>query len=69
MSNKQLNAEQVAAMTGLAVSSVLRWIRRGELKAKRTEGYVIQAEDVRSFMLKQPLLSKAGRRKQATVKA
>jgi predicted site-specific integrase-resolvase len=63
MSNQELNAEQVAAMTGLAVSSVLRWIRRGELKAGRTGGYVIQAADVRSFMLKQPSLSKAGRPK------
>jgi hypothetical protein len=35
MSNQELNAEQVAAMTGLAVSSVLRWIRRGELKTSK----------------------------------
>ena len=47
-------------MTGLAASSVLRWIRRGELKAHRTSGYVINAEDVEAFMLKEETLSNSG---------
>jgi excisionase family DNA binding protein len=65
MSNKELNAEQVAAMTGLAVSSILRWIRRGELRAVRNNSYVIKAEDVKDFMLRQASLSKAGRPRKA----
>jgi excisionase family DNA binding protein len=53
MNSKTFNPEEVAALSGLTVATILRWIRKKKLKAKRVRGYVISAEDVAIFLLVQ----------------
>jgi hypothetical protein len=45
--------EDVAAISGKAVSTILAWIRKKKLKAHRARGYVVSAEDLRDFLLKE----------------
>jgi excisionase family DNA binding protein len=53
MTGKKFTPEEVASLSGLAVTTVLTWIRAKKLKAKRTRGYQIAASDVRTFLLAQ----------------
>ena len=53
MSSKTFNPEEVAALSGLTVATVLTWIRAKKLKAKKVKGYAIDGADVREFLLAQ----------------
>jgi hypothetical protein len=50
---KDFTPEDVAAISGRAVSTILAWIRKKKLKAHRARGYVVSAEDLRDFLLKE----------------
>jgi excisionase family DNA binding protein len=65
MNTQEFSIEQVAAITGLAVTTIRKWIKRKVLPANRTRGYVITAEDLRVFLLKQPTICKAGRKRKS----
>jgi hypothetical protein len=52
-SNNRFTPEQVAALSGLTTATVMRYIRRMKLKAKRSRCYSIEATDVREFLLAQ----------------
>jgi predicted transcriptional regulator len=42
--------EEVAALAGLTTATILRYIRRKKLPAKRVRGYVVEAEAVRELL-------------------
>jgi excisionase family DNA binding protein len=44
------NPEEVAALAGLTKATILRYIRRKKLPAKRVRGYTIEAEAVRELL-------------------
>jgi Helix-turn-helix domain len=50
---KDFTPQDVAALSGRAVSTILQWIRSKKLKAHKARGYVIAADDVLEFLLKQ----------------
>jgi hypothetical protein len=50
---KDFTPEDVAAISGKAVSTILAWIRAKKLKAHKARGYVVSAEDLRDFLLKE----------------
>lgn len=63
-----LDTEIVAKMTGLNIQTIRNHIRKGNLRATRSTAYMIRPEDLREFIHKLPVLSKAGRpKKVATV--
>jgi hypothetical protein len=45
--------EEVAALSGLTVATILHWIRAKKLKAKKVRGYAIDGAAVREFLLAQ----------------
>jgi Helix-turn-helix domain len=54
MSSKNtFKPEEVAVLAGLTTATIMRHIRRKQLKAKQSRGYLIAAEDVREFLLTQ----------------
>jgi Helix-turn-helix domain len=50
---KDFTPQDVAALSGRAVSTILQWIRSKKLKAHKARGYVVSAEDLRDFLLKE----------------
>jgi Helix-turn-helix domain len=50
---KDFTPQDVAALSGRAVSTILQWIRSKKLKAHKARGYVVSAEDLREFLLKE----------------
>jgi hypothetical protein len=52
-SHTTFNPEEVAALAGLTTATIMLWIRKNKLKAKRVRGYVVEAEAVREFLLAQ----------------
>jgi hypothetical protein len=65
MSNKTFTPEQVAAISGKALTTVMTWIRAKKLKAKRTRSYSIDGGELREFLLKEATEGKVGRRRTA----
>jgi hypothetical protein len=66
MKNKEiLDVRIVARMAGLHYQTVLRHIRIGNLKATRSQAYVIKPEDVKAFISKLPELTRVGPRRAA----
>jgi hypothetical protein len=53
MSSKTFNPEEVAALSGLTVATVLTWIRAKKLKAKKIRGYAIDGAAVRESLFAQ----------------
>ena len=51
--SKTFNPEEVAALSGLTVATILQWIRAKKLKAKKVRGYAIDGAEVRGFLLAQ----------------
>jgi excisionase family DNA binding protein len=49
MSNT-FSVDEVAALAGLTTATILRYIRRKKLPAKRVRGYVIEAQAVRELL-------------------
>jgi hypothetical protein len=64
--NKTFTPEQVAAIAGVTVPTVMQHIRRKSLKARRVRSYAIDGQAVKDFILKQETLGMAGRRKTVT---
>jgi hypothetical protein len=50
---KDFTPADVAAISGKALTTVLTWIRAKKLKAHKARGYVVNAEDLRDFLLKE----------------
>jgi Helix-turn-helix domain len=48
---KDFTPTDVAAISGKAITTVLTWIRAKRLKAHKARGYVVNAEDLRKFLL------------------
>ena len=49
---KDFTPEDVAAISGEAITTVLTWIRAKKLKAHKARGYVVSADELRDFLLK-----------------
>lgn len=60
-----LDARIVARMAGLHYQTVLRHIRKGNLKAIKSQAYMIRPEDVRLFISNLPELTRVGPRRAA----
>jgi hypothetical protein len=58
MSNKSFSPQDVAAISGKALTTVMTWIRAKKLPAKRVKSYAIDGGDLREFLLKQADLGK-----------
>jgi excisionase family DNA binding protein len=65
--SRQFTIEEVAELADRSVTTIKKWIRRKKLRARRSRQYLIGAADVRSFLLEQASLSRAGRRKKVKV--
>ena len=66
-SDHLLDAKIVDRMTGKHLQTILRHIRNGNLKATRSQGYLLKPEDVRDFIQQLPELSKPGRPKNQSI--
>jgi hypothetical protein len=53
MNSKTFNPNEVAALSGLTVATIMQWIRKKKLKAHKVRGYAIEGADVRVFLLAQ----------------
>jgi excisionase family DNA binding protein len=53
MSSKTFNPEEVAALSGLTLATVLRWIRKRKLPARRVRSYAIDGAAVGEFLISQ----------------
>ncbi len=51
MTERKYTPEDLAAISGFTVATVMSWIRKKKLQAKRTRRYLINAEDMRTFLL------------------
>ena len=60
-----VSAKLGARMAGVHYQTILRHIRRGNLKATKAAGYMIRPEDVRQFINDLPELSRVGPRRAA----
>jgi hypothetical protein len=58
-----LDVETVAKLTGYNPQTIRRHIRNGNLRATRSTAYIIDPDDLKAFLRKLPVLSKAGRPK------
>jgi Helix-turn-helix domain len=63
MSSKTYTPEDLAAISGFTVPTIMRWIRKKKLPARRTRGYTIAAENVREFLILQAANPKVHSRK------
>jgi excisionase family DNA binding protein len=50
MDSKTFKPEEVADLAGLTKATILRYIRRKKLPAKRVRGYVVEATAVRELL-------------------
>lgn len=50
---KDFSPQDVAAISGRAVSTILNWIRKKKLKAHKVKSYAVSAEDLRLFLLQE----------------
>jgi hypothetical protein len=48
---KTFNPEDIAALSGLTVATVMHWIRKKRLPARRIRSYAIDGAAVREFLL------------------
>jgi hypothetical protein len=53
ISTKTFSPEDLASLSGLTVPTIMYWIRKKKLKAKKVRGYQISAADVAAFLLAQ----------------
>jgi IS30 family transposase len=67
MNNQGYTIDQVAELADATVSTIRRHIRRKKLKAKKARGYVVEAAELKKFLLDQASLSRAGRKKKVAV--
>jgi excisionase family DNA binding protein len=65
--SRQYTIEDVAEIADRSVTTIKKWIRRKRLKAHKSRQYLVDAADLKKFLLEQPALSKAGRRKKVKV--
>jgi hypothetical protein len=65
MSNHKFTPDQVAAIAGVSLATVMRHIRRKTIKVRRVRSYSIDGDQVKEFLVKQATVGKAGRRKTA----
>jgi Helix-turn-helix domain len=50
-SNNGFSPEDLASLSGLTVPTIMHWIRKKKLKAKRVRSYQIAPADVTAFLL------------------
>jgi hypothetical protein len=63
---KSFTPEDLAAIAGVSLATVMRHIRRKSIKVRRVKSYSIDGDQVREFLVKQETVAKAGRRKIVT---
>jgi hypothetical protein len=61
-----LTPKTVAIMADMHPQTIWRYIRTGQLRATKADGYRITVEDTMDFLRRLPQLSKSGRKKKAT---
>jgi hypothetical protein len=53
MSGKKFTSEDLAALSGLTVATIMHWIRKRKLPARRVRSYAMDAASVRKFLISQ----------------
>lgn len=65
MRSNTFTPEEVAALSGLTVATVMRWIGKRKLPAHRVRSYAIDAAAVRDFLAQHGAKAKAQKPKQS----
>jgi hypothetical protein len=53
MNSKKFTPEDLAVLSGLTVPTIMHWIRKKKLKAKRVRSYAIDGAAVGEFLISQ----------------